>query len=65
MQTIITHENVAVVVREQNGHFLATFWVNARNGINDATITSSRWTGKTMAGAKKWADRKIASHYSR
>lgn len=64
MQTIISHENVAVVIDEQDGHFSATFWVNARNGIHGATITASRWTGKTMAGAKRWADRKIKAHYA-
>ena len=64
MQTIIAHENVAVVINGQDGHFYATFWVNARNGIQDATITSSRWTGKTMTGAKRWADRKIKAHYA-
>jgi hypothetical protein len=63
MQTIITRENAAVVIREQSGHFSATFWVNARNGIQNATITSSRWSGKTLAGAKRWAERQLASHY--
>lgn len=62
--TIIAHENVAVVIHEQSGHFSATFWVNARNGMQDATITSARWTGKTMAGAKRWAERKIKAHYA-
>jgi hypothetical protein len=63
MQTIISHENVAVVIWQQGNHFSATFWVNARNGIQDATITTARWTGKTMVGAKKWAQRKIDAHY--
>lgn len=64
MQTIITHKNVAVVINEQGGCFSATFWVNARNGIQDATITASRWTGKSLAGAKRWADRTIKAHYA-
>ena len=65
MQTIITHENTAVVVLQQGDHFSATFWVNARSGIENATITTSRWTGKTMAGAKRWAERKFSAHYGR
>lgn len=64
MQTIISHENVAVVINEQDKHFSATFWVNVRDGIHDADITAARWTGKTLAGAKRWAERKIKDHYA-
>ena len=65
MQKIISKENVAVVINGAPGHFWATFWVNARNGIQDATITPSRWSGKTLAGAQRWADKKIANHYAK
>jgi hypothetical protein len=64
MQTVIAKENVAVVINGEPGHFSATFWVNARNGLADATITSARWSGKTLAGAKTWAERKISGHYA-
>ena len=58
---IITKGNRAVVIsaNEQSGPFWATLWVNARNGIQDADITTARWTGKTIKGAEKWAAKKL------
>jgi hypothetical protein len=60
-QTTITKDNRAVVINEQDGFFWANLYVNARNGLADASITSTRWTGKTIAGAKRWADKVMAS----
>lgn len=62
MQEVITRGNAAVVINGQDGRFWATFWVNARNGIQNATITPSRWSGKTVAGAKRWAEKKLNQH---
>lgn len=58
---IVINENRAVVINEQDGRVWATLYVNARNGIHDADITTIRWTGKTIAGAQRWAQRKLAA----
>jgi hypothetical protein len=60
-QTIKTNGSRAVVINEQNGHFWANLYVGARNGLADASITPLRWTGKTMKGAQKWADKQLAA----
>lgn len=60
-QTIITNGNRAVVINEQGGRVWANLYVNARNGMADASITALRWTGKTVAGAKKWAEKQVAA----
>lgn len=60
MQTIIKAGNRAVVVNSQDGHVFANLYVNARNGLQDADITTQRWTGKTLAGAQKWAAKVLA-----
>lgn len=57
METVITSGNRAVVITNQNGHVWANLYVNVRNGLQDADITPSRWTGKTVAGAKRWASK--------
>lgn len=57
---IITNGNRAVVINQQGGNVWANLYVNARNGIETADITSQRWAGKTLAGAQKWAKRQIA-----
>lgn len=54
-QQIITKGNRAVVITSQDGRVWANLYVNARNGIADASITLSRWSGKTVKGAEKWA----------
>ena len=59
MTTIKTNGNCAVVINNQNGNVWATLYVNARNGIESAEITSQRWTGKTMAGAIRWAAKQL------
>ncbi len=61
MQTIKTNGSRAVVITEQDGFFWANLYVGARNGIENASITPSRWSGKTMAGALKWAEKKLAA----
>lgn len=61
----IHQDNAAVVITEQGGAVRATFWVNARHGIADATITQSAWKGRTLAGARRWAKRKLAIHTSK
>lgn len=63
-QEIITKENCAVVITNQDGAIWANFFVNARNGIQDAIITPTRWTGKTMTGARRWAHKKLEAHYA-
>lgn len=51
----------AVVINQQSeGHVWANLYVNARNGLADATITNTRWTGKTLEGARKWAAKQLA-----
>jgi hypothetical protein len=59
MQTI-TNGNRAVVIRVQGDTVMAFLYVNARNGIEHADITSARWTGSTVAGAKRWAAKQLA-----
>ena len=59
-QTIIQNGNRAVVINVQGESVWANLYVNARNGLQDASITPSRWTGKTVAGAKRWAAKVMA-----
>lgn len=59
-QTIITAGNRAVVINQQDGSIWCNLYVNARNGLADATICYSRWEGKTMKGAEKWAAKMLA-----
>lgn len=61
MQTTIQIGNRAVVINEQSkGHVWANLYVNARDGLQGADITTQRWTGKTVAGARRWADKVLA-----
>ncbi len=59
-QETITKGSRAVVINNQDGHIWANLYVNARNGIQFADITLLRWTGKTLAGARKWAAKVMA-----
>lgn len=61
MQTIIQNGNRAVVINNQDGYVFANLYVNARNGIQTADITNIRWTGSTVAGAKRWAEKQVAA----
>lgn len=60
MQTIIQNGNRAVVINVQGEKVWANLYVNARNGIQGADITALRWTGKSVAGAQKWAAKVMA-----
>lgn len=60
----ITHENCAVIITDQQGSVFANFYVNARHGMADADITALRWTGRTVAGARRWAHRQLKAHYA-
>jgi hypothetical protein len=55
MTKTIASGNSAVVINAQGGSVWANLYVNARDGIEGADITNLRWTGKTVAGAEKWA----------
>lgn len=59
-QTIISNGSRAVVISQQGAHFWANLYVGARNGLDGASITPSRWEGKTLKGAQKWADKILA-----
>ena len=58
---IITNGNRAVVINQQGAQVWASLYVNARDGIQNATITGIRWTGKTVAGAQRWAAKQVAA----
>lgn len=50
----------AVAITEQDGRVWANLYVNARGeGINGADITLSRWQGKTLTGAIRWANKQL------
>lgn len=61
MQTVKTNGSRAVVINEQQGYFWANLYVNAAQGIAGADITALRWSGKTMAGALRWAAKQLAA----
>lgn len=61
MKTIKINGNRAVVINDQNGHIWANLYVNARDGMDTATLTQIRWTGKTMAGALRWASKQLSA----
>ena len=59
-EQIIIRDNRAVVINRQGADLVwANLYVNARNGLANASITSTRWQGKTMAGARKWAEKQL------
>ena len=60
-KTTLTNGNRAVVIVNQDGSVFANLYVNARNGIERASITSLRWSGSTMAGAQRWAAKQLAA----
>lgn len=64
MKQIIAKNNWAIVINSReypNGttQVWANAYVNARNGIESATITGIRWEGKTIAGAVRWANKQL------
>lgn len=58
----VTKENRTVVINQNNegGVVWASLYVNTRNGMSHATATGRRWTGKTIKGAKKWAEKVLS-----
>lgn len=60
MQTILRNGNRAVVINVQGEKVWANLYVNARDGIQNADIAMQRWTGKTVEGAQKWAEKVMA-----
>lgn len=61
MRKTITKGNQAVVINEQDGHVWADLYVNVRDGIRNASITGVCWSGKTVKGAERWAQRQLAA----
>ena len=59
-ETIVTKGSRIVVINQQDGHMWANLYVNGQKGLQHATITPSRWTGKTVKGAQRWADKVMA-----
>lgn len=60
-ETIIRNAgNRAVVIQQQGSLVWANLYVNARKGLADASITGLRWSGRTVAGALRWADKQLA-----
>jgi len=57
----LTVGNRAVIINRQNDRVWANLYVNARNGIQHADITLLRYTGKTMEGAVRWANKQLAA----
>jgi hypothetical protein len=55
----IAKGNRAVVITQQDSHVWANLYVNVRGGIQNADITLTRWEGKTIKGAERWAARKL------
>lgn len=69
---IITKENAAVVIniQETEGELQvqARMWVNTRgqvkdNRLHDGDATLTSWSGKTLKGAEKWANKVLDRHY--
>lgn len=60
-QQIITTGNRAVIINVKGSRVWANVYVNARNGIENASITALRWTGSTVAGAQRWAAKQLTA----
>lgn len=60
MKTILTSGNRAVVINQSGNYIWANVYVNIGQGIEHADITMIRWEGKTLAGAKRWAEKQLA-----
>jgi len=59
MLETIFRGNYAVTISNHTvgASYFATTWVNVRNGMAHADICTSRWKGKTLQGARRWAER--------
>ncbi len=53
--------NRAVVINETEERVWANLYVNAREGLNFADITTISWKGRTLKGARKWAAKQLAA----
>ena len=61
---LISKGNRTVVINDQskdNGIVWANLYVNTRNGLENGDITLTRWEGKTVNGAEKWAEKVLNS----
>ena len=61
MQVIKNNGSRTVVINVKDGHVFANLYVNARNGLQSAEITSLRWVGKTLKGAESWAAKQLSA----
>ena len=63
MREVITKENRAAIIsqNEDGGTVWANLYVNARNGIEHADITLISWKGKTLAAARRWAEKQLTA----
>ena len=61
MREVIIKENRAVIIsqNEDGGTIWANLYVNARSGIEGADITLVSWKGKTLAAARRWAEKQL------
>ena len=61
MREVIIKENRAVIISQNadGGTIWANLYVNVRNGIEDADITMINWKGKTLAAARRWAEKQL------
>jgi len=59
MKITIEKGNRAVVINKQDDMVWANLYINTRNGLQHADITTARWSGKTIKAAKKWAAKQL------
>jgi len=59
MKKEITKGNRTVIIdnKSTDNSYTAVLFVNTRNGMKDAQATSTRWNGKTLKGAEKFANK--------
>ncbi|KQM37969.1 hypothetical protein [Sphingomonas sp. Leaf10] len=60
-QQVVSKGNRAVVITEERGRFAARLYVNARDGIANASATLTANTFKSAAGANRWAAKQVAA----
>ena len=57
----ITAGSRAVVINGLGATYSARLYVNARNGIASADATLVNGSFKTIAGARRWAEKRLAA----
>jgi hypothetical protein len=59
--TIIQKGTRAVAINQQDALVWANLYVNVLTDgdVRDATITPTRWQGKTVKGAERWATKQL------